>query len=324
MSDVRWEGMTHAEIFRRVQAGPGRGASAAVESAWVDTESVIRGIEEGLVAAIEQAGSGWEGAAADATRAGLTPLGRWAADAVGDARLTAGGVQAQGEQAAWLRSAMPSPTTPLWDEPAGRPAPDPLYILEDVEALERRGAEDAAQAVHLMNTYTSNSYANISAMDYWTVPPPVTVETVTAQPAGPAGASPALGPSPGTSGGVGAGAAPGVPPGPAPSSASVAAGAAAGLPAPVPPVPPPVPGASAPGRAGAAARPGSGPRGPGPSGSVPPGRIPGSAPGSGGAGRAPGPPRPPAVPSWRDLVPGTGSPRAGGMPGGPPAGGSGR
>ena len=177
MTDVRWEGFTHAEIYARVQAGPGRGASVAVESAWTDTEAVIRRIEERLVTAIRQAGGGWEGAAADATRDGLTPLGRWAADAAGDAKLTATGVIAQGEQAAWLRNAMPSPSAPLWDEPSGRPASDPLYLLEDAQALEQKDAEDTAQAVHLMNTYTSNSYDNIRLMNYWTLPPTVTVET---------------------------------------------------------------------------------------------------------------------------------------------------
>ena len=196
MSDVRWEGLTHAEIYRRVQAGPGRGASVAVESAWTDTESVIVGIEERLVSAIVQAGGGWEGTAAEATRAGVSPLGRWAADAAGDAKLTAAGVTGQGEQAAWLRSAMPSPTAPLWDEPAGRPAIDPLYMLDDIQALEQRSANDAEQAVHLMNTYTSNSYNNISAMDYWTRPPAVTVDTGSgAAVTGPAAIGPAaLGP----------------------------------------------------------------------------------------------------------------------------------
>ncbi len=178
MTDIRWAGLTHAEIYERVQAGPGRGASVAVESAWADTEAVIVGIEQRLSAAIAEAGGGWEGHAADATRAGLTPLGRWAADAAGDARLTAGGVTAQGEQAAWLRAALPSPTAPLWDEPGGRPASDPLYLLVDTQALEQRSAADAAQAVHLMNTYTSNSYDNIRAMDYWTLPPTVTVEAI--------------------------------------------------------------------------------------------------------------------------------------------------
>ena len=131
-------GVTHAEIYRRVQAGPGRGASTAVESAWTDTEAVIRGIEERLVTAIRQSGGGWEGMAAEVTRAGLTPLGRWAADAAGDAKLTAAGVTAQGEQAAWLRDAMPSPTAPLWDEPAGRPAIDPLYLLGTPRRWSRR------------------------------------------------------------------------------------------------------------------------------------------------------------------------------------------
>jgi hypothetical protein len=53
VTDVRWEGFSHAEIYQRVQAGPGRGASVAVESAWTDTEAVIRRIEERLVTAIK-------------------------------------------------------------------------------------------------------------------------------------------------------------------------------------------------------------------------------------------------------------------------------
>ena len=176
MTQVRWEGFTHAELYERVHAGPGRGASTAVESAWADTEAVILGIEQQLAAAIKDVGAGWEGAAADATRAGLTPLGRWAMDAAGDARLTATGITSQGEQAAWLRNSMPSPTAPLWDEPDGRPPADPLYLLVDAQALEHKAAEDAAQAVHLMNSYTSNSYDNVRLMNYWTLPPTVTVE----------------------------------------------------------------------------------------------------------------------------------------------------
>jgi hypothetical protein len=230
VTDVRWEGFSHAEIYQRVQAGPGRGASVAVESAWTDTEAVIRRIEERLVTAIRQAGGGWAGAAADATRDGLTPLGRWAADAAGDAKLTATGVIAQGEQAAWLRNAMPSPSAPLWDEPSGRPASDPLYLLEDAQALEQKDAEDTAQAVHLMNTYTSNSYDNIRLMNYWTLPPTVTVDTA------------------GVSGPVASG----------PSAAGPGSGSAGGVAAPVLPVPPVgLPGAG--GRAGAGMTPSLGP-----------------------------------------------------------------
>ena len=120
------------------------------------------------------------------------------------------GVIAQGEQAAWLRNAMPSPSAPLWDEPSGRPASDPLYLLEDAQALEQKDAEDTAQAVHLMNTYTSNSYDNIRLMNYWTLPPTVTVDTA------------------GVSGPVGSG----------PSAAGSGSGSAGGVAAPVLPVPP--------------------------------------------------------------------------------------
>ncbi len=344
MSDVRWEGLTHAEIYRRVQAGPGRGASVAVESAWTDTESVIVGIEERLVSAIVQAGGGWEGTAAEATRAGVSPLGRWAADAAGDAKLTAAGVTGQGEQAAWLRSAMPSPTAPLWDEPAGRPAIDPLYTLDDIQALEQRSANDAEQAVHLMNTYTSNSYNNISAMDYWTRPPAVTVDTGSgAAVTGPAAIGPAaLGPGsvgPAVPGPVGPDAGPTATPGSPGSSSPGPNLPGAGIPGAG------GPGASGPGASGPGAG-GTGPGGTGPggngpggngsvpvippgpagraptqtpstttdrrppaSGNLPPGAstttpAPGRPPLGSPAGTVP-PARPGPPPSWRDLVPTT-------------------
>ena len=193
MTAVRWEGLTHAEIYARVQAGPGRGASLAVESAWADTEAMVHRIEERLAAVVARSGGGWEGAAGDAARSAVSPLGRWAADAAGDARLTATGVTAQAEQAAWLRSAMPSPTVPLWDEPSGRAAVDPLFLLQDTQALEQRSAADAAQAVHLMNTYTNNSYENRRLLDFWTLPPHVAADAGGPSPApGGAGAGTAV------------------------------------------------------------------------------------------------------------------------------------
>ena len=333
MSDVRWAGFTHAEIYRRVQAGPGRAASTAVESAWADTEAVIRGIEERLATAIRQAGGDWEGAAADATRSGLTPLGRWATDAAGDARLTATGITAQGEQAAWLRNAMPSPTAPLWDEPSARAASDPLYLLEDAQALEQRGDEDAAQAVHLMNTYTSNSYDNIRMMNYWTLPPTVTVEA-----GGGVGSSGAAGAGV-VAAGAGAGSAtpigvPGLPPpsgtparAPRPIGKDTRATAEAGPQLPVPPARPaphpgernPVPGS---GTGAPGGWPRSGPDASGPTGRTPSGGSVGPAgpagPGSRLPGRDPGPlgriPAGPAIEPSRGAGPAAEPTRGAGPP----------
>ena len=39
MNDVRWEGLTHEEIYARVQQGPGRTASSDAEAAWGTVES---------------------------------------------------------------------------------------------------------------------------------------------------------------------------------------------------------------------------------------------------------------------------------------------
>ena len=45
MSDVRWEGYSHDEIYARVQHGPGRLASADAEAAWTTVESTIRAVD---------------------------------------------------------------------------------------------------------------------------------------------------------------------------------------------------------------------------------------------------------------------------------------
>ena len=68
MSDVRWEGLTHEEIYARVQQGPGRLASADAEAAWATVESTIRAVDDQLTRAVKQIGVDWQGAAADAVQ----------------------------------------------------------------------------------------------------------------------------------------------------------------------------------------------------------------------------------------------------------------
>lgn len=306
MTDVRWEGLTHTEIYQRVHAGPGRTASTAVESAWADTEAVIVGIEERLAVAVRQAGGGWEGQAADATRVGITPLGQWAADAAGDARLTAAGITAQGEQAAWLRNTMPSPSAPPWGERPAAPGADPLYLPADPQALQQRNTADAAQAVHLMNTYSANAFDNIRLMNFWTLPPAVTVEAAPAPAAAAAGApflaaptgSPVPGAGPAQGGPVGGGPMAGAGGPTAGGGGSITGGAPAVVPGGVlaPAGGPPVAGGGSPGPVGRA--------GGGPGGSRG-GAVPGSAgrPGSRvGAGTPTG--RAGSTPGGRTAPPG--------------------
>ncbi|WP_433558864.1 hypothetical protein ACQPWY_11095 [Pseudonocardia xinjiangensis] len=243
MSDIRWEGYSHEEIYAAVHQGPGQSISAGAEAAWAATEALILRIDERIAVAMAQSVGGWEGSAAEAGRTAMTPLGQWALDAANDAKITAQAVARQGEQARDLRNAMPEPNSAQLDAEYDAAFTDPTYLFhgrDDLQAAEQESANRAARAVDLMNGYTNNSYENRRHMDYWTLPPQVTVET-TAPAAAPPGGPVAAGAggfgegsaSPGGAAGV---AAAGAPPG--------VAGAGTSVPAPGP-VAPPGPGAAA-------------------------------------------------------------------------------
>ncbi|MHA6621113.1 PPE domain-containing protein [Pseudonocardia sp. DLS-67] len=319
MSEIRWEGLTHDEIYATVHTGPGAAVSTPAEDAWKETEALILRIDERIASAMAASQASWEGNAADATRSAMTPLGQWALDAARSAKLTAGAVTGQGLQANYVRENMPEPVTEQRNAMIGDALTDPTYIfhgLDDLQAVEEDGANRAARAVELMNGYTDNSAVN---RQFWVAapfPPQVTVVTEVAA----AGAA-----------GPGAPGATGVPTPPA----DVAPPPPPGVP-PVPPaVVPPVPPAGAPPAAPPTAqvpiapappslvpqaqpprgdRPGAGPpaaptvpAGPGrePPASITQPPVPPSGPRTGAPGGGPRPvvPRPAPPPSWRDVLP---------------------
>ena len=177
MTTPDWMQLSHRQLYEAVRSGPGREISVAAEERWTRIEAVITGIEQRISAALARSNGGWEGPAADATRQGVSPLGAWALDAAGDARLTAGAIFAQAEHAAELRRLLPPPeseTGPI----AGRIGVSPHDAA--------RQAAAAADAKRLMHDYANHSYENDRYLDYWTVPPSVTVDST---PIGPAGTS---------------------------------------------------------------------------------------------------------------------------------------
>jgi hypothetical protein len=221
VSGIRWEGYSHEEIYRVVHTGPGRAASVAAESAWAEVQALILRIDERITAAMNGSASGWEGGAADAARTALSPLAQWASDAANDAGITARAVTTQAEQAQELRNTIPEPPnadTKAWAF-LDTITNESMGSMEDLQAAESDEANRAARAVDLMNTYTNNSFENRRHMDYWTLPPQVTVET----------------PGPPASAGAGSGTGGGFAPGDAGPVEVAAAGApaAAGPAAPV-------------------------------------------------------------------------------------------
>ena len=180
MSDIRWEGFTHDEIYARVQQGPGRAASADAEAAWSTVEGTIRSVDEQLTRAVRQVGVHWEGAAADGVHGGMRVMSNWALDAAGDALLTKNGIAAQAEEAGYIRAAMPPPRTAKWNDTVGQVVGGAGLVpaMTDIGALEDQMANDRARAVELMNQYSARSSENQQMMNYWTQPPRVVVETV--------------------------------------------------------------------------------------------------------------------------------------------------
>ena len=183
MSDVRWEGFSHEEIYSRVQQGPGPLASADAEAAWSTVESTIRTVDAQLTRAVKQIGAGWQGRAAEAVQGGMTVMSNWALDAAGDASLTKNGISAQAEQAGRLRSAMPPPRTAEWNRIVQEEVPGVGLVsaMGDLGALEEQMADDHAVAVEMMNRYSSQSSDNQRLMNYWTQPPTVVVEAASAR-----------------------------------------------------------------------------------------------------------------------------------------------
>jgi PPE family len=180
MSDIRWEGFTHDEIYARVQQGPGRAASADAEAAWSTVESTIRAVDEQLTRAVRQVGAGWQGAAAERVHGGMNVMSNWALDAAGDALLTKHGIAAQAEEAGHVRAAMPPPHTAKWNDTVGQVVAGAGLVpgMTDIGPLEDQMANDRARAVELMNQYSARSSENRQMMNYWTQPPTVVVETV--------------------------------------------------------------------------------------------------------------------------------------------------
>lgn len=171
MNEPLWRGLTHQQVFDLVHTGPGPYVSDSAINAWSDAETSLRSIDADLAAAMTKAGD-WEGAAADATRSGLTPLGAWAAEAAHAASRAAIAVQQHQEQVANVRAALPEPG-PDPDTLSPFSFKGPGTAPREVQTVAN--AELAAQAFHVMDTYATNTGLIQHWVAPWSAPPSVTV-----------------------------------------------------------------------------------------------------------------------------------------------------
>lgn len=168
---TRWLGYTHEQIYAMVHGGAGPGAGQAAEAYWRSTGEVLATIDSRIGAALRAAGTGWEGAAAQATTAGAAPLAAWARERAALAGAAAATLAAQGRYADHVLREMPAPAPPAGPEVAALgPSPD---LLSDWSAADRAQRNAAERAVEIMNSYTYNSYDTLPGMEIGTPPPQV-------------------------------------------------------------------------------------------------------------------------------------------------------
>lgn len=194
---VVWQGLDHAALHEAVvNGGLGPAVSMDAEQQWRRMGKLITDIEGRLTVAMRESESEWAGDAADAARTGISPLGRWAIDAAQDAATTAEAVTAHAYGAATLRSQLrdnpPVPSETIMEAldrnatygPQGA-TPVELAI---VQAEQARRDEAAAKAAEDARVYENIGFESRRTLDFWTVPPTVTVEPASAlAPSGSAG-----------------------------------------------------------------------------------------------------------------------------------------
>lgn len=177
LSDApRWAGYTHAEIYELVRDRPGHAASQYAEGEWSALWFTIEYVDARLSKAIAEIGSGWEGQAASATAAGVTPLGVWAQEMADRVLLTRRALNTQASDAQHVKVSMPPPSHAALPETPPTPGPGITPAdLTDWAVLDGQRDEQARRAVELMEQYTVRSEQNVGGFATFTPPPTVVV-----------------------------------------------------------------------------------------------------------------------------------------------------
>jgi len=192
MSDIRWRGYPHPELFKMINKGPGASASDPQTSYWEGLSTELATIDSNLNGKLNKMGASWQGMAAEDAQSGLTPLAQWASDAQTGSSVMGISTQLQGNYISEARSGMPEPvevTTPApsgWDYASAGlsaitgdagPAMQVANQAADNEAQEAAQVEAQEKAVQTMSAYEDSSTSNSSTLGEFVPPPDVVVDT---------------------------------------------------------------------------------------------------------------------------------------------------
>ncbi len=188
MTEHRFQGYAHPELYKMINSGPGVSASIPVEQGWKQIAATLAQIDGDLHAGLSKMGAGWESDAADAAQGALSPLAEWAGFAETGATTMESSARLQGEFIADARKKMPEvvPVTTekpgLLDMAAGAltgPVGMAHVVGQQLDHERQEAAADnaAAQAVKVMEDYQSDSRWNSSTLGEFPNPPQVVIDT---------------------------------------------------------------------------------------------------------------------------------------------------
>ncbi len=188
MTDHRFQGYEHPELYKMINSGPGVSASIPVEQGWKTIKDTLAQIDGDLHAALTKMGAGWESDAADAAGAALSPLAEWAGFAEQGSGTMESSARLQGEFIADARKKMPEPVPITTEKPglldmAVGAVTGPIgmahVVGQQVDHEKQEAAADnaAAQAVKVMEDYQSDSRWNSSTLGDFPQPPQVVIDT---------------------------------------------------------------------------------------------------------------------------------------------------
>lgn len=188
MTEHRYQGYGHPELYKMINSGPGVAASIPVEQGWKKIKETLAQIDDDLHTALSKMGAGWESDAADAAQGALSPLAQWAGYAEQGSGTMESSARLQGEFIADARKKMPE-VVPVTTEKPGfmdmavgaltGPVGMAHVVGQQIDHERQEAAADnaAALAVKVMEDYQSDSRWNSSTLGEFPDPPQVVIDT---------------------------------------------------------------------------------------------------------------------------------------------------
>ncbi len=178
-TDNRWQGYSHQELYDQLNSGPGADAAAPVVDTWAGISQALDELQHDIGAGVRASGASWEGAAGDAARDALGPLGDWARQASTAADMMRISTELQGSLLAKARADMPAPVPITAEQPNAAITVLQHLIGEQTDHEIQEAAANAAEqkAFQVMAQYESATFDNTATLGDFGQPPELTVDT---------------------------------------------------------------------------------------------------------------------------------------------------